>query len=113
MKKLPRLVLWGGAFSATVLVAVGVSLLAMMVRASVDAQRRGADLQTVVIPAAPPTSQALTSSPGGPLISGGCCSSSTRTDPSAEQQGQGDAAPNSQPPAPQPEPTDSIRSNCH
>ena len=50
MNKLSRFIFWGGVFAATVTLAIGVSLLAMRVRAGVDARRTSAGVQLVALP---------------------------------------------------------------
>jgi hypothetical protein len=51
MNKLSRAIFWGGVFVTTIALAIGVSLLAVRVRAAVDARRTSAGVQAAVLPA--------------------------------------------------------------
>jgi len=48
--KLSRFLLWGGVFAATITLAIGASLLAVRVRAAVDARRNSAGLDILASP---------------------------------------------------------------
>ena len=54
MIKLSRVVFWGGVFVATIALAIGVSLLALRVRAAVDARRNPTCVQVGATPVSCP-----------------------------------------------------------